>query len=643
MRREGYEKQELLSFIQETTSKSNEKSMELLKNKKHKNALRLSNETVKLLIEFECKELAKLQSLTYNIIAYIYKDGKDYQNALKALIRATNVCLQYDQKENLAVTYINISNIMRKFNKHKAGFDNAIKAAFQCQEDLLELKLNGDNSKISTKVVHLAMAFHYMGVHEENLGNIKTAIEWYSKACATMESNNGTDPEIRLKLYNKLRAAMNKKDASLNKTMDLALASPLKRKEMFKPNEGRLEVLSKSKKLYKAKKRSLNNERAKPLMLSISTHKESIDKITKDMLVAELKYNLRKDYGEAKVSPKINSLMMVNKYYSKSLKEEGKEEVEDLKRLGFGNWNDSKLTGRSIVIYNKNYVPIKKANTNKISNDKAATKSQTMEFLDMDKDKDQYEVLYEEIYRTEEAKDDLVLVILRGSKKNKVADLRLIQLNPRKEIFALKEEIDNKATLELNVMKEAWKEVKIKSKGIIAEDAEKYFKRLKRHNKDDDLLVYGLNNMLQNKETEKEHEEEFKVEEVQTEEAASNLSSKREMKEVEVSQPEDDVQEDNYNKEENHNKQDDQIIESATIQTGQYEDEDHMKTKKEESHMSEDEDAADNRAEEFDKDIQREVERLLGGKTEDNKVEDESNEEYNEASENIDEDYEVDI
>jgi tetratricopeptide (TPR) repeat protein len=623
MRREGYEVQELVSFIKRTVSKSNKEAMELLKENKRKSALKLLNETGGLLIEFECKELAELQSLTYNNIACVYKDGNDFQSALKALTKAIDVCLQYDHKENLAVTYLNISTIMGKLNKHKTAFDNAIKAAFQCQEDLLELKLNSDSSKIPTKVVHLAMAYHYMGIHEENLGNTKTATEWYRKACATMESDSGTDPEIRIKFYNKLRAAMNKKGISLTETMSVSTTSPLKKKRKVKVDIGRPSILSKSNKLSKVERKSPINEKTKSVKLTYSTNirKESIDKATKDMLMAELKYNLREDYGKAQVSPKINSLMVVNKYYPKGLREENKEEVEDLKRLGFGDWTDPKFTGRSIAIFNTSYV-----NTNGIQ-DTAVIKIQSfyrkkkaMKFLNMAKDKGQYEVVYGEIYK-KEANDNLVLVVLRGSKKDNTADLRLIQLNPCREIFALKEEIDNKATLELNAMKEVWKAVKIKSKGNITKDAKKYFKKLRKYNKDDELLVHGLNNMLQDKELE-EIGEKFMVEEVQAEEAAPIIPSKREIKENTINQPEDSVQNDSKE-------------EALIIKTEQYEDEDHIEAKKEESYVSDEEGAADYRAEEFDNGIQKEVERILGGKDAKNEVEANISEEYNEISESI--------
>ena len=54
------------------------------------------------------------------------------------------------------------------------------------------------------------MSFHIMGQHEELIGDLPSAIEWYKKACNVIECDAGTDQRTRIKFYNKLKNALNK-------------------------------------------------------------------------------------------------------------------------------------------------------------------------------------------------------------------------------------------------------------------------------------------------------------------------------------------------------------------------------------------------------------------------------------------------
>lgn len=683
MCRERYDELEIVSFVQTIANQANEQAMELLRDNKRKNALRLLNETAELLLEFERRDLAGSQTLTYNNVACIYKNAKDFQSSLKALTRALDICLQYSHKENLAVTYLNISTVMGKLNNHKAAFDNAIKAAFQCQEDLGELRLNGESGKVSNKVVHLAMAFHHMGVHEENLGNKNSAIEWYRKACATMESDGGTDPEIRIKFYNKLRDITSRKPLPLAKTTSFATASPLtsKRRPKFLYSASAVGKASKhgkfvSKGLSKhgksPGKRGSVKEMAKPPMFVQPTDSQrvNVDRTTKDMLMTELKYNLREDYGKPnhQVSPKINSYMVIDKHYPKHrrgredvLSAESEDEVEMLRKLRFGDWADPRHLGNSseIVIHNK---PAKK----KLTHEQAAAKIQNAyrgkKFVKLTKNKDQYDAVYKEVYKpnNEEFKNNAVVLVLRGSREEKMADLRLVQLSPCGELFAMRERIDNEAALDASSMREVWAKVKAKSKGVIAKDAQKYFKKLRKHNKDDDLLTYGLHNMLTNEEPaakgaeieeEPEVEEKFVVEEEETPKKKTIFK---------VEEGGDDENEkavnqhaDSYIEDEMPENKEEEKVSNREDDAEKYEDEDLMGAKKEESYVSEDENAAENRAEEFDNEVQKEVERILGGKAADNEPPQEDLKEkkedsgytggYHEISESIQEDEEISI
>ena len=181
MRAQSYDTEEVLSMVESIGTKSNDRMKELIERNENKTALKLLNETAKLLREFDCQRLAKLQNLTYNNISLIYMKSCQYQKAWENINNALNVCLNHRIKDNLVVTYINFSTISRKLKKYKNAFDMATKAAFQCQEDLSRLRAthNPDQAKISTEVVHLALAYYNMGLNDEELDNHEAAIDWY--------------------------------------------------------------------------------------------------------------------------------------------------------------------------------------------------------------------------------------------------------------------------------------------------------------------------------------------------------------------------------------------------------------------------------------------------------------------------------
>ena len=69
------------------------------------------------------------------------------------------------EKDNLAITYINTLTRVKQVNEQKSALANAIKAAFQCQEDIFILKLtpNSDPKELSEIVPLLAVSLYNMG------------------------------------------------------------------------------------------------------------------------------------------------------------------------------------------------------------------------------------------------------------------------------------------------------------------------------------------------------------------------------------------------------------------------------------------------------------------------------------------------
>lgn len=213
MRKQRYTTSEINKYICESLYKSNKQSMELLQIDKPKNALSLLTATEQLLLEFENEELVAIQSLTYNNLACTYKRIGNLKKALDALTKGIDLCHQYDRHENLAITHLNACAILSQLGDHKKALEHGIKAAFQCQEDLLTLQANPHKharNELIEKSSLLGISLYNMGIQEEFLGNLGSAIEWHRKACNTVDQFQDIDEKLRGSFYAALEQTVNK-------------------------------------------------------------------------------------------------------------------------------------------------------------------------------------------------------------------------------------------------------------------------------------------------------------------------------------------------------------------------------------------------------------------------------------------------
>ncbi len=205
-------------YVSSAVYRSNKNSMELLQAGKPKSSLRLLHRAEKLLGEFKCKELAFLTNLTYNNLACVHKRRGRLVSALKALEKGTAVCVEFNERENVSITHLNICAILSQLGNHSAAAEEAKKAAFQCQEDFdrisLQLRANPNSAKLARdkleKTSLLAISYYNMGVQLEFLKNIREARDWYQKASRTVEGNLEIDLRLKASFYAALKQAERK-------------------------------------------------------------------------------------------------------------------------------------------------------------------------------------------------------------------------------------------------------------------------------------------------------------------------------------------------------------------------------------------------------------------------------------------------
>eukprot|EP01022_Parablepharisma_sp_SALTPOND_P036628 TRINITY_DN9_c0_g2_i1.p1 TRINITY_DN9_c0_g2~~TRINITY_DN9_c0_g2_i1.p1 ORF type:complete len:2097 (-),score=250.12 TRINITY_DN9_c0_g2_i1:27072-33257(-) len=209
----------VVPYVSSAVYRANKNSMELLQQGKQKAALRLLRHAERLLGSFKCKELAFLMNLTYNNLACVYKRRGKPLSALKCLEKGTEVCLAFNEKDNIAITHLNICAILSQLGNHKAASEEAYKASIQCNQDLEKLRTaikenRGPVLKLRKeyheKMSLLGISYYNLGVQEEFIGNYRHALEWYQKACNVVEGNPEIDLKLKSSFYTALRQASDK-------------------------------------------------------------------------------------------------------------------------------------------------------------------------------------------------------------------------------------------------------------------------------------------------------------------------------------------------------------------------------------------------------------------------------------------------
>jgi len=236
----------VIPYVNNTVYRANKNSMELLQQGKQKTALNLLLRAEKLLGSFKCKELAFLINLTYNNLACVYKRRGKPLAALKCLEKGTALCLEFNEKDNIAITHLNICAILSQLGNHKAASEEAFKASIQCTEDLEKLRNIIRQSKdpvlkvkkeYHEKMSLLGISYYNLGVQEEFIGNYKHALEWYQKACSIVEGNPEIDLKLKSNFYTALKQATDKVKSGVAKKVKMANSVITKKDNSYAGNQ----------------------------------------------------------------------------------------------------------------------------------------------------------------------------------------------------------------------------------------------------------------------------------------------------------------------------------------------------------------------------------------------------------------------
>ena len=501
MKNQNKSLEDIHAKIIEIVTESNAKAMNTLKMKNIKMAIKLLKKTTGLLKEFECKKLVVYQSLTYNNLSFAHKKFGNLSKALEILKNAAAISIQYGQTDNLAITYLNISAILKNMKCYKPSFDSAVKAVMQCQEDLIRLKTEFIPNKelISIKTTHMATAYNYMGLNEEALGNYSSALEWYKKACNTMESDYGVDPIIRFKFYEKLvNCAKYVDDLKKNQrvlSQRLKETMTVKKRELSMSKEKNKRypdpIFSKTH-IIKSSLESTSHSK-----MNINTKRKSKKKMKRQSEnISGVKYHNGNFYR----------YIHTNNFFKKTKLEIPKDESASIKNKKsmtvFSNiaptHSNSNESDSDIAYENNNLEKVQLFNISNKYNRVHVYKNSNIEKNDLEEEKKQpsisesinwkeeFDFAYKEIYSQRKPE---AYVILRGSKMNKLADIRLIQIQPHKLIFNLTKEVNNTNSLNEYVIKNIWQTIKKLKNESIEEDARCYFIELEQYGKSKSIII----------------------------------------------------------------------------------------------------------------------------------------------------------
>jgi len=206
---------EILNFVNEAAYKANAYSDDLVSLNRTQNAIKLLQNIEKLLKKYNSHAmLANVANLTYNNLASIHKKTGNSQLAFSYLEIAIQICIDHKKTDNLAITYLNACILLDELSDHVKSLEFAKKAAVQCQNELRKLepvKLEQKNEKNSL----LVLSYYKMGIQEEAISDLKTAIKWYNKALEILNHN----PKCDQSLKPKIETAKNKAQSQLDLTI----------------------------------------------------------------------------------------------------------------------------------------------------------------------------------------------------------------------------------------------------------------------------------------------------------------------------------------------------------------------------------------------------------------------------------------
>jgi tetratricopeptide (TPR) repeat protein len=125
----------------------------------------------------------------YNHLACCYKRVNNLRLTKAYLDKALDLSRVHKGAAiDRASLHLNMCAVLSSMNKHKEAVRFGGSAVQYAQEELVNLKLNGE-METTQKVTLLAVAYHNLAVEEEHLRNFDAALEWYDKAVNFMETH----------------------------------------------------------------------------------------------------------------------------------------------------------------------------------------------------------------------------------------------------------------------------------------------------------------------------------------------------------------------------------------------------------------------------------------------------------------------
>ncbi len=207
LRRSSASRDKLQEEVRNRVHRANQQAGGLLAQGKHKSALRLLKRAERMLQSIHTCSTAlycSLECLTLNSLACVYKETKCAQLALDCLEKAIELGKTRGADCSLGVSYLNSSSILGLIGNRVQAKTYADAAVKQLETELIPIRFSGSSQLIEEKGALLGFAYFNQGLQTENLGDKKSALQFYLKAREATDRN----PEASADLRQKIQAAL---------------------------------------------------------------------------------------------------------------------------------------------------------------------------------------------------------------------------------------------------------------------------------------------------------------------------------------------------------------------------------------------------------------------------------------------------
>ena len=185
----------LQNFVINHVQNASKHANDLLCLGKQKTSLKLLKKAEQLIkTDGEAKQIfAPSRILIYNTMACLYKDMNRLTLALSNLEKAIEIAKSFNVLESMGITYLNKSAILSLIGNHKEAKTQAELGALNTNKEIEEIKkTKNDAQLLKKKEALLGFAYFNIGVQEEYLNNVTSALSYYEKAEQLTENNSET-------------------------------------------------------------------------------------------------------------------------------------------------------------------------------------------------------------------------------------------------------------------------------------------------------------------------------------------------------------------------------------------------------------------------------------------------------------------